>query len=104
MHHFGGGQRAVVDHNGGPAHQLQNVEAGKEQAALLTEAHLHRFHGALAHAAADEAGQEEQGAADDVADEDGQYSLAETQGRKIGAGQNLGDGHAGAEPDETVFK
>ena len=104
MHHLRGGQGAVVDHNSGPAQQLQNVEAGEEQAALLAEAHLHGLHGAFAHPAADKAGQEQQRAADEVTDEDGEYTFAEAQRSEVGAGQYLGDGHAGAEPDEAVFK
>ena len=40
------GQGPVVDHDGRPAHQLEDVQKRKEQPALLAEGHLHRLHGA----------------------------------------------------------
>ena len=98
------GQRAVIDHDGGPAHQLQNIQQGKQQAALLAEAHFHRLHGAAASAAADQARQQHHGAADNVADNDGQQALAHAQRRKGRTGQDLGQRHTCPEPDQGVLK
>ena len=68
------GERAVIDHDGRPADELQHVERGEKQAADAAEAQLDRAHGAAAGAAADEAREEEHRAADDMADDDAETS------------------------------
>lgn len=62
-----GSARAVVDHDGRPAHQLNDVEDGEQQAALRAEAHLRDLHRTLADFAADQTGEEQHDAADHMA-------------------------------------
>jgi len=99
-----GRQRAVINHDGGPAHQLHDVQQGKQQPAPPAEAHFHRFHGAAARAGADHALQKEECAADDVARQNGRQAPGHAQRREAGAGQNLRQRDARAEPDEAVLK
>ena len=98
------GQGTVIDHDGGPAHQLQHVQQSEQQAALLAEAHFHGLHGAAAGAAADETRQQHHAAADDMADEDGQQALAHAQRGEGRAGKDLRQGDACPEPDQGVLK
>ena len=70
----------------------------------MAEAHLHGLHGAAAGAAADKARQEEQHAADDVAQDNGGKALGHAQWGEGGAGENLRQGDAGAEPDQSILK
>ena len=97
-------QCAVVNHDGRPADELQNVQERKQQAALLAEAHFYGFHSAAARAPADEARQQHHGAADDMPEQNGRKALCHTQRRKGGAGQDLGQRDARAEPDQAVLK
>ena len=99
-----GGQRAVIDHDARPADELHHIQEGEEHAALGAEAHLHGLHRALALAAADQAGEEKEHAADDVAEQDGRDAAAHAEGGEIGAGEYLRQGDAGAEPDEAVLE
>ena len=98
------GQGPVIDHDGGPAHQLKDVQKGEQQTSFLAEAHFHSLHGAAAGAAADEARQKHHGAADDVADENGRQTLGHTQRGKGGAGEDLRQRNACAEPDQSVLE
>ena len=97
-------QGPVIDHDGSPAYQLKHVQEGEQQAALLSKAHFHGLHGAAAGAAADEARQKHHGAADDVTDDDRRQTLGHTQRGKGGAGEDLRQGDARAEPDQAVLK
>ncbi|MPM61697.1 hypothetical protein SDC9_108557 [bioreactor metagenome] len=97
-----GRRRPAENHHRRPAHQLQHVERGKQQTALLSEGHFHGFHGAFPRPAADETGAEQQRAADDVADENGSHTPGKAQRGKKRAGENFRDGHRRAEPDQTV--
>src|SRR5699024_9114980 len=99
-----GGDCAVINHDARPADELQHVQQCKEQAAAVAEAHLGGLHGALALTATDEAGEEEQHAAYDVADYYGQQTLAHAEGREVGAGEYLGQRDRRAEPDERVLE
>ena len=83
------GQRAVIDHDGRPAHQLENVQESEQQPALLAEAHFHGFHGAAAGAAADQSRKEHHGAANDVADENSRQTSGHAQRGERGAGEDL---------------
>ena len=98
------GQCTVIDHDGRPADELQNVQERKQQAALLAEAHFYGLHSAAARAPADEARQQHHGAADDMPEQNGRKALCHTQRRKGGAGQDLGQRDARAEPDQAVLK
>ena len=48
----------VIDHDGRPADELQHIQKREQQAAAPSEGHLHRLHGALFRAPADQAGEE----------------------------------------------
>ena len=98
------GQGPVVDHDGRPAHELEDVQKREEQPALFAEGELHRLHRAKARPAAYEPREEKQRAAYDMADDDGEDALAHAQGREVGAGQDLRNGDARAEPDEAVLE
>ena len=98
------GQCTVIDHDGRPADELQNVQERKQQAALLAEAHFYGLHSAAARAPADEARQQHHGAADDMPEQNGRKALCHAQRRKGGAGQDLGQRDARAEPDQAVLK
>ena len=98
------GQGPVIDHDGGPAHQLKDVQKGEQQTSFLAEAHFHSLHGAAAGAAADETRQKHHGAANDVTDDDRRQTLGHTQRRKGGAGEDLRQGDARAEPDQSVLE
>ena len=98
------GQCTVIDHDGRPADELQNVQERKQQAALLAEAHFYGLHSAAARAPADEAREQHHGAADDMPEQNGRKAICHTQRRKGGAGQDLGQRDARAEPDQAVLK
>ena len=97
-------QGSVVNHDRGPAHQLEDVQDGEQKPAPLAEAHLHGLHGAPSAPPADEARQEEQGTADYMAGHNGGEALRHAQRSEAGPGQDFRQGHPGSEPDEAVLK
>ena len=97
-------QCAVIDHDGRPADQLQHIQKGKQQAALLAEAHLDGLHSTAAGAAANQARQQHHGAADDMSDKDRCQTLGHAQRGESRARQNLRQRNTGTEPYQAVLK
>ena len=94
-----GRQRSVIDHDGGPADQLQNIQDGKQESTLAAKAERDRLHGAHALFAAHISCQEEEKASDHMSDNDRQQSPAEPQRGKKCSGQDLSQTDARSEPD-----
>ena len=86
------------NHDGSPADELDDVQPGKQFRSLASKGNLHRFHGAPAGPAANHAGTEHDGTADDVADNNGQKPFAEPQRCQKHPRQNFGNRNTGAKP------
>ena len=96
-----GGKSAVIDHDGSPADQLQNIQKGEEDAALGAEAHFRSFHGALFRLSADETCEVHHGTADEMSQKNRCKAFSKAERCKICSCQNFGDGYACAEPDQS---
>ena len=55
MHYAVCGERSVIDHDGGPANELQYIQDSKKDASLLSKTHFYGFHGTFSDPAADHA-------------------------------------------------
>ena len=90
---------AVVYHDGSPPHQLKHIKQDKQKAAPFPKTHFHGFHCALSRISANQAGQEQKGAANHMPQQDGGQPPAKSQRRKICTCQYLCNGHPGPKPD-----
>ena len=104
MKHTVSCQRAVIDHNGSPAHQLEHIQEGKEDSALFPEAHFYSFHSTAARFAADHACKEKHGAAYKMSDNNGKKPFLKAQRGKASSCEDFCQGNACAEPDQAVFE
>ena len=65
-----GCNRTIIDHDPSPAHQLEDIEQGKELTPLLAKADLSSVHRAEPPLPTDYSGEKQQEAADDVTNDD----------------------------------
>ena len=60
------GECTVIDHDGGPTDELQDIQDGEQQSALAAKAGFCRFHGTFPTGSADDTGEKEHDTADDM--------------------------------------
>lgn len=93
------GQSGIVNHDGSPPQELQDIESRKEPSTLGTKGDFSGVHGAFTRFPANISGQEEQGATDEVPEQIGEQSVGETQRCKVGTGQDFCHRKSGTEPN-----
>ena len=73
----------VIDHDGGPSDELQDIQDGEQQSAFAAKAGFCRFHGTFPTDSADDTGEKEHDTADDMTDQDRGESAAKAKRREI---------------------
>ena len=100
MHYAVCGERSVIDHDGGPANELQYIQDSKKDASLLSKTHFYGFHGTFSDPAADHACQKQHQASDDMADKNRCQTFSHAERCKVGSGQDFGNRDTCPKPDQ----
>ena len=104
MHYAVCGERSVIDHDGGPANELQYIQDSKKDASLLSKTHFYGFHGTFSDPAADHARQKQHQAADDMADKNRCQTFSHAERCKVGSGQDFGNRDTCPKPDQAILE